>query len=69
VVAHWRAEPDALAPLRGNGIVREAWLNELLSGAGTAPGRYGRLPGQTFSWLRDSAKPTRVRAVGLAFVL
>jgi asparagine synthase (glutamine-hydrolysing) len=37
VVAHWRAEPDALAPLRGNGIVRDAWLNELLSGAGTAP--------------------------------
>ncbi|WP_433057131.1 hypothetical protein [Dactylosporangium sp. CS-033363] len=35
VVEHWRASPDVLAPLRGNGIVREAWLDETL--AGTAP--------------------------------
>jgi asparagine synthase (glutamine-hydrolysing) len=37
VVAHWRAEPDAVAPLRGNGIVREAWLNEMLSGTTAVP--------------------------------
>ncbi|MFC8620578.1 hypothetical protein ACFT9M_29735 [Micromonospora purpureochromogenes] len=32
VVEHWRTEPDVLAPLRNNGIVREAWLAELLAG-------------------------------------
>ncbi|MGN9910410.1 hypothetical protein ACTMTJ_22915 [Phytohabitans sp. LJ34] len=32
VVAHWRAAPDATAPLRRAGMVREAWLDELLDG-------------------------------------
>jgi asparagine synthase (glutamine-hydrolysing) len=32
VVNHWRAEPDAAAPLRRSGVVREAWLDELLAG-------------------------------------
>lgn len=37
VVAHWRAQPDAVAPLRGNGIVREAWLDETLAGTDAVP--------------------------------
>jgi asparagine synthase (glutamine-hydrolysing) len=32
VVRHWRAEPDVVRPLREVGLVREAWLSELLSG-------------------------------------
>ncbi|MFE9691057.1 hypothetical protein [Micromonospora sp. NPDC005806] len=32
VVEHWRSEPDVLAPLRTTGIVRDAWLDELLTG-------------------------------------
>ncbi|MFU8875979.1 hypothetical protein [Micromonospora sp. SL4-19] len=32
VAEHWRNEPDVLAPLRNNGIVREAWLDEVLAG-------------------------------------
>lgn len=37
VVSHWRADPGSVAALRGNGIVRESWLDGLLSGAHTAP--------------------------------
>lgn len=33
VVAHWRAEPDAAAALRRSGLVRESWLDELLTSA------------------------------------
>ncbi|GIE88924.1 hypothetical protein [Actinoplanes regularis] len=36
VVAHWRSEPDAAAPLRTTGLVREAWLADVLAGR-TAP--------------------------------
>ncbi|SCG68761.1 asparagine synthetase B family protein [Micromonospora inositola] len=32
VVEHWRTEPEVLAPLRNNGIVRAAWLDELIAG-------------------------------------
>ncbi|MEU5940872.1 hypothetical protein ABZ807_17145 [Micromonospora sp. NPDC047548] len=32
VVAHWRADPDAVAPLRRSGIVRPEWLDGLLDG-------------------------------------
>ncbi|MGS2616994.1 hypothetical protein ACVCAH_21085 [Micromonospora sp. LZ34] len=32
VVQQWRAEPDVVAPLRDSGIVREAWLDELIAG-------------------------------------
>ncbi|MEH1125123.1 hypothetical protein [Micromonospora sp. CPCC 206061] len=32
VVAHWRAAPEATAPLRRAGLVRVAWLDELLDG-------------------------------------
>jgi len=37
VLAHWRAEPDAVAALRGNGIVRESWLDETLAGTEAVP--------------------------------
>jgi asparagine synthase (glutamine-hydrolysing) len=37
VVAHWRARPDAVAALRGNGIVRESWLDDVLAGQAQAP--------------------------------
>ncbi|WP_433083958.1 hypothetical protein ACQP1P_06180 [Dactylosporangium sp. CA-052675] len=37
VVDHWRADPGAVAPLRGNGIVRESWLDETLSGTAAVP--------------------------------
>jgi asparagine synthase (glutamine-hydrolysing) len=36
VVRHWRAEPEVAAPLRGTGLVRDGWLDELLAGR-TAP--------------------------------
>lgn len=32
VVAHWRAEPDVAAPLRATGLVRDAWLDDVLAG-------------------------------------
>jgi asparagine synthase (glutamine-hydrolysing) len=32
VVAHWRATPDVVRPLRHNGLVRASWLDELLDG-------------------------------------
>jgi asparagine synthase (glutamine-hydrolysing) len=32
VVAHWRAKPELLDPLRGGGPVRSDWLDELLDG-------------------------------------
>ncbi len=35
VVAHWRQVPDLVAPLRRTGLVREAWLDELLDGRRT----------------------------------
>jgi asparagine synthase (glutamine-hydrolysing) len=35
VVAHWRAAPDSVAPLRRTGLVRTAWLDELLDGRRT----------------------------------
>lgn len=32
VLAHWRTHPDIVAPLRGNGVVRQEWLDGLLAG-------------------------------------
>jgi asparagine synthase (glutamine-hydrolysing) len=32
VVAHWRAEPGTVDPLRRNGLVNPSWLDELLDG-------------------------------------
>jgi asparagine synthase (glutamine-hydrolysing) len=32
VLAHWRANPDTVAPLRVGGIVRQDWLDGLLAG-------------------------------------
>ena len=32
VVAHWRSEPDAVAPLRGMDLVREDWLDAVVRG-------------------------------------
>ena len=37
VVAAWRDSPDALAPLRGTGIVSPGWLDGLLDGRHDAP--------------------------------
>ena len=37
VVAHWRAEPGTVAPLRGSGILRDSWLDEVLDGRREAP--------------------------------
>ena len=36
VVAHWRAAPEVVRPLRENGLVRAAWLDEVLAGRRTA---------------------------------
>ncbi|SLL99824.1 MULTISPECIES: hypothetical protein [unclassified Actinoplanes] len=35
VVEHWRSEPDSVAPLRDTGLVRDAWLGEVLAGRAT----------------------------------
>ncbi|GAA4604285.1 asparagine synthase (glutamine-hydrolyzing) [Actinoplanes octamycinicus] len=35
VVAHWRAEPEVVAPLRATGLVRDAWLDDVLAGRAT----------------------------------
>ncbi len=37
VVAHWRAEPGTVEPLRRNGMINPAWLDELLDGRREAP--------------------------------
>lgn len=37
VVAHWRAEPHVVAPLGRTGIVREAWLDEVVAGRRDVP--------------------------------
>ncbi|MFD0687184.1 hypothetical protein [Actinomadura fibrosa] len=42
LVAHWRAEPDLLAPVAATGLLSEAWLERMLSGAHTpAPATAG----------------------------
>ncbi|GGR51518.1 hypothetical protein GCM10010168_82970 [Actinoplanes ianthinogenes] len=35
VVTHWRAEPEVVAPLRATGLVRDAWLDDVLAGRAT----------------------------------
>lgn len=38
VLARWRAEPELVAPIRRTGLVRDAWLDEVLAGRhGTGP--------------------------------
>lgn len=45
VLARWRSEPELVAPIRRTGLVREAWLDDVLAGhRGTGPATLAFLP-------------------------